>query len=154
MPDAEPQKPSKSKIPPYLVAALTCDVGAVDPSTGKKSLIGIFNTLFVQTFPTSRAVSLYVKVSDGEGFYPIQIQFMRSDDEQAIVEAQMDATWHRRDQPLDFLLPMPPLPFAAPGRHEFRILMSDMYVGRAVLEVLHRQPTPPPQQPSLPPQPD
>lgn len=43
--------------------------------------------------------------------------------------------WNDHGQPMDMLVQFPPLPFQAPGRYEFRVLMSGMYVGRAILEV-------------------
>jgi hypothetical protein len=131
MADTE-RKPSR--VPPHLVAALVCDTSATDPSTGKKSLIGVFTTLFSSIFPTSRALTLYLKVADGEGFYPLKIQFLRSEDERVLAEAEGDVTCPARTQAVDFLVPFPPLVFEEPGRHEFRILMSEMYVGRAVLD--------------------
>jgi len=137
------EDPKPSKVPPYLVAALTCDVGATDPASGKKSLIGVFNTVYVQVFPTTRPASLYIKLADGRGFYPLRIQFMRSDDERVIMDIEGEVNWIRPEQPMDLLLPVPPIPLEAQGRYEFRILMSDMYVGRAVLDVLPFPSAPP-----------
>lgn len=136
----EERKPSR--VPPHLVAALVCDTGAVDPSTGKKSLIGVFTILFAQKFPTARALLLYLKVADGDGYYPLKIEFLRSEDETVMAEAEGEITCPDRTQPVDLMVPFPPLPFHGPGRHEFRILMSGMYVGRAVLDAKQIQVNP------------
>jgi hypothetical protein len=126
--------PVPSKIPPYLVAALICDVGATDRATGKKSLIGIYSALFAGVFPTTRPVTLYLKLTDAEGFYPLRVEFLSSKDGLVLVTANGSITCRSRTESEDLLMDFPPVPFPSAGRYEFRILMSDMYVGCAVLD--------------------
>ncbi len=65
-----------SQVMPFLLAGLICDVGVVDPNSGKKSLIGIYDRIIAQSFPTQRVVSVYIRVTDAEGNYVFQLEFV------------------------------------------------------------------------------
>ena len=77
LPRRETQKLTEATTPsqvvPVLVAALICDVAVADPASGKKNLIGIFDTLWAHQLPTARPMSLYLKVTDAEGRYSISV---------------------------------------------------------------------------------
>ena len=66
-----------SNVVPVLVAAIVCDVAVKDPSTGKVSLIGIFDRISVLNFPTKRPLSLYVKLTDAEGNYDFNVKYVQ-----------------------------------------------------------------------------
>lgn len=131
-----PEQPSK--IPPVLVAALVADTGAVDPTTHKKSLIGVFDRIFSREFPMQRPLALYFRLTDGEGFYPFTIQVLHLGMEESLV-AQVEGELRMQDrrQSIDFLIPTPPLPFPEPGRYEFRLLASGMHLGGICIDVVH-----------------
>lgn len=75
-----------SQVPPLLIAALICDAGVADPSTGKKNLIGIFDNLSAPKFPVHREVTLYFKVTDAEGHYPVEIEFVDTSDGKVLAQ--------------------------------------------------------------------
>lgn len=50
-----------SQIAPLLVAAVICDAAVEDPHTKKKTLVGIFDTILANEFPTQRTLTLYVR---------------------------------------------------------------------------------------------
>lgn len=134
-----PNEPTPSAVPPFLVAALVCDVAVRDPSTRKLNLIGVFDRVHVLKFPTRRAMSLYVKVTDAVGYYPLRVDFVRveSDELMARAEGKIDAA--DRKMSVDLHVSFPPLPIPAPGRYEFRIHASGMYLGSAFLDASQRQ---------------
>lgn len=127
-----------SKVPPFLLAALVCDVAVTEPSTRKKSLIGIFDKITAATFPAGRPMSLYIRLTDAEGHYPMRIDFVHADKDALIarVEGAIDSV--DRTITLDAHYEFPPLPLPEPGRYEFRIYASDMYLGSAAIAVRPR----------------
>jgi hypothetical protein len=132
-----PEK-TPSSIPPHLIAALICDVAVMDPSTRKVSLVGIFDRIGVGTFPTSRQMSLYFKLTDAQGFYPVRVDFVRVDDDTLLarVEGQLESQDPTRsyDAHFDF----PPLPIPRAGRYAFHIHASNMYLGSAFIDAVPR----------------
>lgn len=132
-----------SKVVPVMVAALVCDVAVADPSTGKKNLIGIFDRLWTDQFPTTRSLSIYWKVTDAEGHYKIVARFVQVNGNRVLGEAEGDALLTDRLSSFDFMLLFPLLLFPDPGRYEFQILMNDALLGSAFLDAVRRprQPT-------------
>jgi hypothetical protein len=124
------------------VAALIADTGAVDPTTQKKTLVGIFDRIFSSSFPMQRPLMLYFRITDGAGLYPIKIQLLQLAAEGRIV-AEIDGELRlaSRMHSVDFLIPTPPLPFPDPGRYEFRLLASDMHVGGVCLDLVLLKPS-------------
>ena len=132
------EESTPSQVVPFLVATLVCDTGCTDPSTQKKSLIGIFDRIVIGSFPSSRQVSLYFKVTDAEGYYPIGIEYANSDDNEVLATGNGELTVPDRNAFRDMLVALPRLPIPKPGRYEFRIKMSGFFLGNAVLEVIQR----------------
>jgi hypothetical protein len=135
--EAPPPRPS-SKIPPLLQAALVCDVAVSDPSTGKPSLIGIFDRIQVGRFPTARAMSVYFRITDAEGHYPMRVDFVRAESDTLIARVEGEMDGKDRTESMGVHYEFPPLPLEQPGRYEFRIYASDMYLGSAAIEARQR----------------
>jgi hypothetical protein len=127
-----------SKVPPYLVAALICDVAVMDPSTRKQNLIGIFDQVHVLKFPAQRAMSVYMKVTDAVGYYPLRIDFVRGDSDELMARAEREINAKDRTKSLDLHINFPPLPIPSSGRYEFRIHANQMYLGSAFLDAVER----------------
>ncbi len=49
-----PEEQAPSSVPPFLVAALVCDIPVVEPTTEKRNLIGIFDRIQVGGLPAER----------------------------------------------------------------------------------------------------
>jgi hypothetical protein len=135
--EASPPLPP-SKIPPLLQAALVCDVAVTDPSTGKPSLIGIFDRISLGRFPGARPMSVYFRVTDAEGRYPMRVDFVRAESDTLIARVEGEMNAENRTQSLGVHYDFPPLPLEQPGRYEFRIYASDMYLGSAAVEARQR----------------
>lgn len=136
-----PMAPEKERTPsqvvPVLVAALICDTAAIDPSTQKKSLIGIFDRLFGQ-FPAARPVAFYVKVTDAVGWYRVDMKFVHSDSGRTLAEVKAEAEFTDRLSSTDFVVPVPPLPIPAPGRYELQVWFNDVFLGATFLDAIPR----------------
>lgn len=120
-----------SSVVPVLVAALLCDTAAVDPTTGKKSLIGIFDRIWGQ-FPTTRPMCLYWKITDAVGHYSVKVRIARGDTQ--IGEAMGEVEVPDRLLAYDYLLQLPPVPLLDSGRYQFQVFMNNAYLGSAVLD--------------------
>jgi hypothetical protein len=138
-PQGSKELPESRKVSvPYLVAALVCDVAAADPSTGKKNLIGIFDRLWVGSFPTARTMSVYIKLTDAEGPYKIEVKFVQVKTEMPLAAAQGEAKFADRLQSADMFIAFPPLPIPEEGRYEFRVLANDTYLGGTFIDAVPR----------------
>ena len=69
---------------PYSVAILICDQVIVDEATQKKSLIGIFDRVLSQGFPTIQPVWVYAKVTDAAGEYRFRMEIAHVASSQAL----------------------------------------------------------------------
>lgn len=127
------ESPKPSEVIPLLVAALVCDVAVADPSTGKTNLIGVFDIITVVTFPTARPISLYLKLTDAEGFYRINIRYVRVSDGMVIAEAGGELKATNRLESIDAVITFPPLPIPEPGRYAFEILANSVYLGSSII---------------------
>lgn len=134
MPDERPL----SQTVPVLVAVLVCDTTAVDPSTGKKSLIGVFDRVWVSQFPTQRAMSVYAKLTDAQGFYRIKVKYVQTQTGQPLAEVEGEAEFEDRLSSAEFYTFIPPLPIPAPGRYEFQIWANDVFLGSTCIDAIQR----------------
>jgi hypothetical protein len=132
------QEKTPSKITPFLVAALVCDVAVEDPTTRKKNLIGIFDRVNVSRFPTSRPMSLYLKITDAEGYYPIEIEYAFVNTGEVLGKAVGEVDIKDRTASADLVIPFPPLPIRQAGRYEFRVKASGMFLGNTFLDAVER----------------
>ena len=125
-----------SNVIPFLVAAIVCDVAAEDPNTGKANLIGLFSHVSVREYPTRRSVSLYIKITDAEGYYPLEIQYVLVNTGEVIGAATEEVEVGDRTDSVDVLMAFPEILIPQPGRYEFRIKVSGMFLGNAVFDAV------------------
>lgn len=127
-----------SPVIPVLIAALVCDVGVVDPNSGKKNLIGIFDRVNAPSFPTVRQMSLYFKISDAEGQYQFQFRLVHVAHDQSIEVAGGQGTISDRTQSADFLVPLDQVIMPEEGRYELQIRCNGLYLGGVTLDAIRR----------------
>lgn len=127
---------SPSEVVPLLVAALVCDVAVEDPSTGKKSLIGIFNNVHVGKFPTNRTVSLYCKIVDAEGFYKLDVRFVQANTGRVLFETAGELEVQDRLGSTDMHISFQNLQIPTTGRYEFQIWANSMFLGSTSIEAV------------------
>lgn len=125
-----------SKVVPVLVAVLVCDAAVTDPATGKSNLIGIFDRVNVRAFPSQRPMSVYVKLTDAEGSYKIQVRYVQTGSGQELIRAEGEAAFADRLGSLNFLISLPPLPIPSEGRYEFQVFANDIYLGGTFIDAV------------------
>lgn len=133
------EKPPLSQIPPYPVAMLLCDVAIADPATGKKNLLGIFDRLYVGHFPTQHPMTLYLRVTDAEGYYELAVRYVKSGPGQVLAEARGEMHVSDRLAAVDMTLQWPPLPIPEEGRYEFQVWANSMFLGVATFDAVPRE---------------
>ena len=123
-----------SEVAPLLVAALVCDVAVTDPSSGKRSLIGIFDHVRVAKFPTTRHVSLYFKIADAQGHYDFEVRYVQAGTGEILARAEGKVVAPDRLSSSDMHLQFPPLPIPTPGRYEFQVWANSMFLGSTFMD--------------------
>ena len=124
-----------SQIVPLLVAAVICDAAVEDPSTKKKTLVGIFDRILVRKFPTQRPLSLYMKIADALGRYAMQVKVVNASTGQPLMDIDGDLVVRDKLRSTEFLVPIPAMPVPTEGRYEFQVWFNGMYVGQTFLDV-------------------
>lgn len=127
-----------SKVVPLLIAALVCDVAVTDPGSAKQNLIGIFDRIFVGKFPTTRPMSVYIKLADANGFYELDVRFVQVGTGNILAGAKGTLQVRHRLVSADLHIPFPPLPIPTEGRYEFQIWANSMFLGSAFIDAIPR----------------
>ncbi len=123
-----------SKVVPFLLAILVCDAGTVEPGSGKKTLVGIFDRVLTDNIPTNRQCALYFKITDAQGKYIFKIEYAQVSTGAKLAGATSKVlSIEDRLKATDFILDFPPLLIPDAGQYEFRLYANDMYLGRAVI---------------------
>jgi hypothetical protein len=130
---------SPSQVVPLLIAALVCDVAATDPSTRKHNLIGIFDRIFAGGFPTARPMSVYLKLTDAEGHYDLEINFVQVASGKLLAGAKGTLDVPDRLSSVDTSISFPPLALPAAGRYEFQIRANSVFLGSTFLDAVPAQ---------------
>ncbi len=128
-----------SNVVPILVATLICDVAVMEPSTGKKSLIGIFDRITVGKFPTKRPLSMYMKVTDTEGYYKTEVRYVQVSSGRVLAKAEGELRSENRLASIDVLINFPPLVIPEEGRYEFQIWANNVFLGSAFIDTVLRK---------------
>lgn len=127
-----------SSIVPVLIAVLVCDTAVADPNTGKKTLIGVFDRINVGRFPTQHPMSVYVKLTDAEGYYRVNIKFVQVSTGRALASADGELQAKDRLLSTDVHIGFPPLPIPEAGRYEFQVWANSTYLGGTSIDAVPR----------------
>lgn len=132
------KKAPLSKVVPVLVAVLVCDVAVMDPSTGKKNLIGIFDKVRVGKFPTTRPVSVYMKLVDAQGYYKFEVRYVQVSSNKTLFKAEGELQAEDRLSSADMHIEFPPLPIPKQGRYEFQVWANSVFLGQTFIDAVPR----------------
>ncbi len=119
-----------SAVHPYPLAILLCDNIIIEAETYKKTLVGLFENVFAQGFPSFHQMGIYLKITDAEGSYRFRVDY---------VDVSRDQILDRRDiGPAEITDRLSPgeivvkigVPIPEPGTYEFRFYANDFYLAR------------------------
>ena len=118
---------------PYPLAILLCDQIIVDERSKKKTLVGIFDSIYASQFPTKhQLLSVYVRLTDAEGQYNFRMDYVQVKTDKLLGRADIppvDITGRLKIQEL--IMQFPPIEILEQGDYEFRLWANDRYIGRA-----------------------
>lgn len=122
---------------PVPVAFLLCDQIPVDAVTKKKTIVGVFDRIWDGQFPANHSpVSIFIRVIDCEGEYPIRIEYLQVSNQAILAHMEGTVKSSDRHRYTDFVLQFPVIPLPERGEYEFRLWMSNRYISSARLTAL------------------
>lgn len=121
------QKPT-----PIPLAMVICDTVIEDKKTGKKSLIGLFDSINARKAPcTHNSMSVFVALTQGIGEYSSKIRCIKSDDNKVLLEGKGKIVFKDRKHRIDFIFALNGLKFPEFGEYRFELLCDDkLIIGR------------------------
>ncbi len=117
---------------PSVVAMLVCDQVIVEQGTGKKSLIGVFETINAFSFPTQTRLAIYARLVDASGRYDFLIRLVNLKDETKVAEIQAAADLDS-SVTAEFAINVAGLILPEAGKYEFQLYANDMYLHRVTM---------------------
>lgn len=132
------KKGSGSKPPPVCKAILLCDQVIRDVSTGKASLIGIFNAFRLAQVPGhTQPVTAFLQLIEGIGSYVLTVEVHDLQANTVIARAMSSAVQFRdRLQKREIVIGVPALPVANAGIYDFVVLADGKEVDRQQFRVI------------------
>lgn len=137
---------------PTLVSLLLCDQIIDDRLSNKKSAIGMFNTVFVASFPASiHNMSVMASVTEIAGRVELELRLVRDADLQVIFAGKGLVEAPNPLAVVDLIFHLQGIQIAAAGQYAFEVLAAGELLGRRRFQVVQM---PRRGQPEAPPEPN
>jgi len=81
---------------------------------------------------------LYMKLSNAEGLYIIEVMFVHLGTGQVLRKGRISFEATNRLGTSDFIISPPPIVFPSEGRYEFQIWANGNYIGGSLLDITKR----------------
>jgi len=136
-----PEKPPEERPlvgrHPKAVAILICDQIITDATTGKTSLIGIFENIAGGTLPVGPVnLCVYAKMTEIQGDYIFKLEIVRRDDLQLIAETALPQIhWDDPMAHADLVMQLAGLMFERAGYYDFQIRANNHFVESKSVQV-------------------
>ncbi len=130
------------EIKPILKAMLLCDYTIVEEGTHKRTLIGLFDRIKAQKFPTTHpSMSIYVQFREIEGVFDFTLELFDLMEGKAMNKALVkDFKVEERSRDCELVFNLLSVKFDHPGDYEFRIFADDFIFGQKSFRVLGSDP--------------
>lgn len=133
-----------SQTIPTLVSLILCDQIIDDRLTGKKSAIGLFNTVWIGSLPGRlHQVSVMASLTEISGRTPLELRLVRDADNAVLMRSQGTLEAPSPLAVVDLVFSMQGIPIAAPGQYAFELHARDEILGRRRFHVLLGRPPQP-----------
>jgi hypothetical protein len=125
-------------IKPILKAMLLCDMTIVEDGTRKRSLIGLFDRVKSQKFPTVHgSMSVYVQFREIEGTFDFVLELYDLAEDKTLHKATVkDFKVQEKSRDCELVFNLLSVRFAHPGDYEFRIYANDTIFGQKSFQVI------------------
>lgn len=116
---------------PAFNAMLICDTVIRDSTTGKPSLIGVFDRILAPSLPARHpSLAVYAKITDAQGQYVFRLELVDLSTGQAIGEGKTpEVEIPDRMASHELVFNLQGLMFRTEGRYEFRLYADEQFVG-------------------------
>ena len=119
---------------PKCKAIIICDDVIEDKHSGKKSIIGAFNTLWANKFPASHPQAvLFLSLTDGQGEVDVSIRIVKdlqpNMSGQDIFKADGKVKFENPLDTAEMILRLHNLPLPSPGNYSFIVEVNGEMIG-------------------------
>ena len=123
---------------PGCKAILLCDQIIVEAGTGKISVIGTFDRLYLATLPGySTWLSLFLQLVDGIGSYALAVEIHHLTENLVLARVdQGEVQFQERPVRLNLEILIPPLSLEHPGAYDVVVLANEQEIDRQQLQVV------------------
>ncbi len=112
----------KKPKPMALVMAI-CDVVIDDKTTGKKSLVGLFNNITTSTVPCAHPrLNVFLSLTEGTGVYTMRLRCLQVGKETDLFGMEGQINFQSPKQIVEFNFEMINVPFPDYGEYRFEVL--------------------------------
>jgi hypothetical protein len=139
---------------PICQALIVCDQLITDAATGKKTLVGIFNSLGAMQYPCVHPkFCVYVALTDGRGEYGAELRLINEGNQNPIVKAQGKINFPSPMDMLELNFEFVNVTFPEPGPHTIELYCDDELLTerRFTVVKIEQQQKPPHSSPQPPP---
>ena len=124
-------EPAETSIPPITQTFILCDQVITDEATKKKTLIGVFDRIWVSNFPAKHSpAALYIRLFDAQGDCDIRVDYVRVDNQTVLGQVTGKMQSGKRHTTVELAIALPPIDIPAPGEYEFRLWINELYSHR------------------------
>ena len=126
------------ELKPILKAMLLCDHTIVEEATRKRTLIGLFDRIKANQFPSTHpAMSIYVQFRDLEGTFDFMLELFDLTAGKEMTRAEVkNFKVQDRSRDCELVFNLLSVKFDHPGEYEFRIYVNDFIFGQKSFKVL------------------
>ncbi len=122
---------SESKKPKPIVLSINiCDTIIRDETTKKVSLIGLFNAIKANTFPSTHSLfHVYVALTNGHGPYKTSLRIVSVDNSEVLVNINGELNVINPLQVIELNIALQGLRFNKPGKYSVQVLCNGEPIG-------------------------
>src|SRR5687768_573998 len=126
----ERESPAERRAPPIGLAMVLCDAIAVEPATGKKSILGCFSAILAREFPAFHpTMSVYVALTDGYGKTPCVFRLIDAEElSPPLFQADAEAEFEDPRLVVEVMMKIPGVVFPTPGEYRFQVFANEQFV--------------------------
>lgn len=127
-----------SDIIPKINAMLLCDSIITEVGTNKKSLIGIFESIYAQAFPCKHyKLSIYIKFTSAQGKYNFRLELIDLSSNKIIGRGGIpELNVSDKLDSYELAFNLMGLKFDQEGKYEFRIFADGKIFGNKIFSVV------------------
>ena len=123
---------------PIGIALIVCDQIIQDSPSGKRSLVGIFNSLKAADFPaTTKHLSIYASLTNINGNVPMELRCLNETHDEPIIAVPFNGSIDNPNNVLDVAFDFDEFSFPKPGLYCFEIRADEEIILSSRLNVLH-----------------